>query len=96
MKHNSLDLKTDKTWKRPDHLCSSDIVQMRTGTDGKVSLGQGRFGSVFPGKYKGRQVAVKRVQLYLVSDIEEIDALQRLDHPNIVKLFYSESDENFK
>jgi serine/threonine protein kinase len=64
--------------------------------DREVPLKQGGYGSVFPGKYKGRQVAVKRVQLHLVSKIEEIDALQRLDHPNIVKLFYSESDENFK
>ena len=52
---------------------------MRTGTDGKVSLGQGRFGSVFPGKYKGRQVAVKRVALNQVGDTDnEEKALQRL------------------
>jgi serine/threonine protein kinase len=69
---------------------------MQIEYDREVPLGQGGYGSFFPGKYNGRQVAVKRVQLYLVSDIEEIDALQRLDHPNIVKLFYSESDENFK
>ena len=69
---------------------------MQIEYDREVPLGQGGYGSIFPGKYNGRQVAVKRVQLHLVSDIEEIDALQRLDHPNIVKLFYSESDENFK
>ena len=52
---------------------------MRTGTDGKVSLGQGRFGSVFPGKYKGRQVAVKRVALNQVGDTDnEEKALQQL------------------
>ena len=56
-------------------------------------LGQG--GSIFLGKYKGSKVAVKRVQLHLVSDIEE-KALQRLNHPKVVKLFYSESEENFK
>ena len=69
---------------------------MQIEYDREVPLGQGGYGSIFPGKYNGRQVAVKRVQLHLVSDIEEIDALQRLDHLNIVKLFYSESDENFK
>ena len=52
---------------------------MSTGTDGKVSLGQGRFGSVFPGKYKGRQVAVKRVALNQVGDTDnEEKALQQL------------------
>jgi serine/threonine protein kinase len=58
-------------------------------------LGQGGFGSVFRGKYDNHQVAVKRVALHLVNDNEE-KALQQLDHPNIVKLFYSESDEYFK
>ena len=70
---------------------------MRTGTDGKVSLGQGRFGSVFPGKYKGRQVAVKRVALNQVGDTDnEEKALQQLNHPNVIKLFHSESNDEFK
>ena len=67
---------------------------MQIEYDREVPLGQGGYGSIFPGKYNGRQVAVKRVQLHLVSDIEE-KALQRLNHPNVVKLFYSESEENF-
>jgi hypothetical protein len=42
-------------------------------------------------------VAVKRVQLQQVNnDNEEIKALQLLDHPNIVKLFYSELNADFK
>ena len=71
---------------------------MQIEYDREVPLGQGGFGSVFPGKYKGRQVAVKRVQLHLVYDNEEkaLQCLQQLGHPNIVKLFYSESDANFK
>ena len=68
---------------------------MQIEYDHEVPLGQGGFGSVFPGKFKGGKVAVKRVQLHLVSDIEE-KSLQRLDHHNIVKLLYSESDGNFK
>jgi hypothetical protein len=68
---------------------------MQIEYDGEIPLGKGEYGSVFPGKYRGCKVAVKRVQLHLVSDIEE-KSLQRLDHPNVVKLLYSESDDNFK
>jgi serine/threonine protein kinase len=58
-------------------------------------LGEGGYGTVFRGKFDGRQVAVKRVNLEKASDNEEI-ILQQLDHPNIIKLFHSESDDNFK
>ena len=63
--------------------------------DRSKRLGEGRYGSVFLGRFNGKEVAVKRVQLHNVNENEE-KALQQLDHPNIVKLFYSESDENFK
>jgi serine/threonine protein kinase len=68
---------------------------MQIAYDSKVPLGEGGYGSVFLGTYGGHQVAVKRVGLHLVRDIEE-KALQRLDHPNVVKLIYSENDDNFK
>jgi serine/threonine-protein kinase/endoribonuclease IRE1 len=58
-------------------------------------LGEGGYGTVFRGKFKGRQVAVKRVLMNLVSDNEEIN-LQQLDHPNIIKLFHSEKNDDFK
>jgi serine/threonine protein kinase len=60
-----------------------------------VPLGEGGFGSVFLGQFDDRQVAVKRVDLFNVSENEE-KSLQMLDHPNVIKLFHSESDENFK
>ena len=44
---------------------------MQIEYDREVPLGKGEYGSVFPGKYRGRKVAVIRVQLHLVSDIEE-------------------------
>ena len=69
---------------------------MQIEYDREVLLGKGAYGSLFLGKYGNRQVAVKRVSLHNVeSDIEE-KALLQLDHPNIVKLFYSESDEHFR
>ena len=70
---------------------------MQIEYDREVPLGEGGFSFVFLGKYKGSKVAVKRVQLQQVNnDNEEIKALQLLDHPNIVKLFYSELNADFK
>jgi serine/threonine-protein kinase/endoribonuclease IRE1 len=63
--------------------------------EGAIPLGEGGYGKVFPGKYNGHKVAVKRVDLFQVSDNEEI-ALLKLDHPNIIKLLHSEDDEFFK
>jgi serine/threonine protein kinase len=58
-------------------------------------LGEGGYGSVFLGKFNGKEVAVKKVELHKVVENEEL-ALKQLDHPNIIKLLYSESDKNFK
>jgi serine/threonine-protein kinase/endoribonuclease IRE1 len=60
-----------------------------------VPLGEGGYGSVFQGTFKGREVAVKRVLLNMANDNEE-EALRKLDHPNIVKLFHVECDKDFK
>lgn len=61
----------------------------------KDKLGEGGFGSVFLGQFDGRQVAVKRVDVTKVNDNEE-KVLKQLDHPNVIKLFHSESDKHFK
>jgi serine/threonine-protein kinase/endoribonuclease IRE1 len=68
---------------------------MQIEYDREVPLGEGAFSFVFLGKYNGVKVAVKRVQLHNVNENEE-KALQLLDHPNIVKLFYSELNADFK
>lgn len=43
-------------------------------------------------------VAVKRIQLLDVDEHtkREEDALRSLDHPNVVKIFHAEDDDNFR
>jgi serine/threonine protein kinase len=60
----------------------------------KVPLGEGGYGSVFPGTFQGREVAVKRVLLNMANFNEE-EALKKLDHPNIVKIFHVECNNDF-
>ncbi|KZS11442.1 Uncharacterized protein APZ42_024210 [Daphnia magna] len=69
---------------------------MATSYDGSVPLGQGGQGSVFPGEFEGREVAVKRVSMFRLRNNNEEEALKQLNHPNIVKLFHSAEDANFK
>jgi serine/threonine protein kinase len=56
--------------------------------DGQVRLGQGGYGSVFPGTFQGNYVAVKRVLVIDATNENEENILQQLNHPNIVKLLY--------
>jgi serine/threonine protein kinase len=60
----------------------------------EVPLGEGGYGTVFPGTFQGREVAVKRVLLNMANGNEE-EALKKLDHPNIVKLFHVERTDDF-
>ena len=60
-------------------------------------LGQGGFAHVFEGRWNERKVAVKRVLLEDVgSTKQEEEALQRLNHPNVIKLFHVENNEYFR
>lgn len=60
-------------------------------------LGEGTFGKVFLGDYNGLKVAVKRVQVTRdKSYLTEEEALKKLDHPNVIKLLYCESDPDFR
>ncbi len=59
--------------------------------DPKDVLGDGGYGTVFSGMYKGQKVAVKIVRLNNTDESEE-HILKQLNHPNIVKLFHVESD----
>ncbi|XP_045028596.1 calcium/calmodulin-dependent protein kinase type II subunit gamma-like [Daphnia magna] len=69
--------------------------KMEIWIDREAFLGQGGFGHVLKGKYGGREVAVKRVELRFVNKNEE-EALRALDHPNVVKLLHCDSDEDFR
>jgi hypothetical protein len=61
--------------------------------DGKVRLGVGGYGSVFPGTFLESQVAVKRVLLIDTTDENEENILKQL---NIVKLLHFFSNETFR
>jgi serine/threonine protein kinase len=67
--------------------------------DNKKILGRGGYSQVFEGTWKNNQVAVKRINLSKVvghKQEEEELALQKLDHPNIIKLLHVESDNTFR
>lgn len=60
-------------------------------------LGKGAYGYVFKGWLSGVQVAVKRIQLPdLPESCRESRALDRLYHPNVIKLLHIEDDDNFR
>ena len=59
-------------------------------------LGSGGYSHVFAGTYKGKDVAVKRIQLLDAADDNEIKVMQQLDHPNIIKLLHVENNDDFR
>ncbi len=60
-------------------------------------LGVGGYGKVFHGIWNNTPVAVKRIPLSKIeSNQREEEALQMLNHPNVIKLFHTESDDLFK
>ncbi|EFX65544.1 hypothetical protein DAPPUDRAFT_117153 [Daphnia pulex] len=60
---------------------------------GNRVLGKGGYATVFEGVWgvNRRPVAVKRVFLHAEGTRQEEEALRKLDHPNVVKLFHAES-----
>ena len=60
-------------------------------------LGQGAFGKVFEAVWCAKPVAIKRIALSdITSNQREEEALQRLDHPNVIKLLHVENDPMFR
>ena len=70
--------------------------KMKIQFDREVRLGEGGHGSVFLGTFQGNKVAVKRVELFHTANENEETIMQKLNHPNIVKLFHFYTDDNFK
>ncbi len=65
--------------------------------DNENKLGEGSYGAVFKGFFNKKPAAVKRIQLiHAASNNQEEEALKRLDHPNVIKLFQIRSDANFR
>lgn len=62
--------------------------------DKTKKIGEGRYGRVFHGKFNGKPVAVKRVEI--PDKDREKQALLRLKHRNVVKLLYTENDIDFR
>jgi hypothetical protein len=58
-------------------------------------LGEGAYGIVFEGRWRGIQVAVKRVPNNSAKKRNDSTLLD-LNHPNVIKLFHIDSDEDFK
>ena len=64
--------------------------------DRKKRIGEGAFGTVFEGVWFNTKVAIKRVGLRDTNIIREEFSLFGLDHPNVVKLFHFENDDDFR
>ena len=62
-------------------------------------LGEGRYGKVFLYVLRGVEVAAKRIEKspnIQNDDNKEGEAMQKLNHPNVIKLFEVESDVYFR
>jgi serine/threonine protein kinase len=59
-------------------------------------LEKGTYGTVFEGEWNSKTVAVKRIEKPKYENNKEEEALQKLDHPNVVRLYHVESDSNFR
>ena len=66
--------------------------------DVENSLGTGSYGTiVYRGRFGQREIAIKRVLKTISKEVErEISIIMKIDrHPNILKYFAKEEDENF-
>lgn len=60
-----------------------------------IKLGRGVYGHVYVGCYKGTRVAVKRILRDDLDVDREINAMENLNHENVLKLINKQQDSNF-
>jgi serine/threonine protein kinase len=68
-----------------------DSVVRRENHTIDEKIGEGSFGIVYRGTFRGQEVAIKKTQLFRLApeDLDrEKDALLQLDHPNVIKLLH--------
>lgn len=93
----SLKLFTDNMLTKCEHLAiATDTQIMEIACIREIILGRGQYGIVYQGIFRGKPVAVKRVQLIDVENSKIEEDLKNLNHPNVLKLLHSESDIDFR
>ena len=64
--------------------------------DGRTRLGSGSYGDVYLSKFKGQNVAEKKVALSKIQAAGGDENLCSLQHSNVVKLFDAKSHGQFR
>ncbi len=68
-----------------------------SATNQETILGSRGNTMVFKGVWDEKPVAIKRMELFNIKyNQQKVEALKKLNHPNIVKLLHDQSDENFR
>ncbi|KAL3906190.1 MAG: hypothetical protein SGILL_009370 [Bacillariaceae sp.] len=70
-----------------DEFAGLPLLRAGTVTVGK-KLGEGSFGAVYRGQWRGVRCALKFVSQETVDELrKEVSIMERIDHPNIVRLY---------
>ena len=90
--------------RRPRSVCENSVKKIgRLSFNRKDLIGEGSYGKIFKGKFKESEgnpeieVAIKRIETIDAKKIEiEIDILEKIEaHPNILRYYCTEEDDDF-